>query len=143
MRNRDEQISAADPEKEKAISRLYELLALQKKVEQEFGNNDYNVFIFGSYLNTSFVEGKSDIDIAVYTENFNLYKRLALYLETYFEQKGVHSDIFYIDITMKAPIYCAPLKSKVQFTDYFPPELIHFQQECQKELADIKGRMSE
>ena len=119
-------ISADDLAKKKATLRLCELLALQKKVEHQFGGDDYNVFVFGSYLTTSFVERKSDIDIAVYTENFGLYKRLALYLEEYFAQKGVCSDIFYIDTTMEAPIYCVPLKSKVQFTDYFPDKLVVF-----------------
>ena len=38
--------------KEKTISRLYELLSLQKKVENRFGCDDYNVFVFGSYLTT-------------------------------------------------------------------------------------------
>ena len=70
-------ISADDLAKKKATLRLCELLALQKKVEHQFGGDDYNVFVFGSYLTTSFVERKSDIDIAVYTENFGLYKRLA------------------------------------------------------------------
>lgn len=129
--------------KEKTISRLYELLSLQKKVENRFGCDDYNVFVFGSYLTTGFIDGKSDVDIAVYTENFVLYKRLALYLEDYFNQKGIRSDIFYIDTTMEAPIYCAPLKSKVQFTDYFPEKLVDFQDRCQKKLEKIKGLMDE
>lgn len=51
------QTSTDNQAKEKAISRLYELLALQKKVEQEFGKDSYNVFVFRSYLNTGFVEG--------------------------------------------------------------------------------------
>jgi predicted nucleotidyltransferase len=133
-------VSADDMAKEKAVLRLYELLALQKKVEQQFGSDDYNVFVFGSYLTTRFVEGKSDIDIAVYTENFGLYKRLALYLEEYFAYKGVCSDIFYIDTTMEAPIYCVPLKSKVQFTDYFPDKLVDFCQACERRLEEIKGK---
>lgn len=135
------QLSIARMEKEKAMKRLYELLELQKKIEQQFGDAGYNVFVFGSYLTTSFVEGKSDIDIAIYTEDFSLYQNLALYLEEHFNQKGMDSDIFYIDTTMESPIYCAPLKSKVQFTDYFPEELADFQKRCQKKLEGIKERM--
>ena len=120
------QIIADHSPKEKAVARLYELLALQKKLERQFGSEDYNIFVFGSYLTTKFVEGKSDIDIAVYTENFSLYKKLALYLEEYFCQRGVKSDIFYIDTTMVAPVYCAPLKSEVQLTDYYPEKLVNF-----------------
>lgn len=60
----------------------------------QFGNDNYNVFVFGSYLTAQYIEGKSDIDIAVYTEDFNLYKRLSLYLEEYFAAKGIDSDFF-------------------------------------------------
>ena len=127
-----------DARKEKAIERLYELLDLQKNVEIEFGTSEYNVFIFGSYLTTSFEEGKSDIDIAIYSEDFNLYKRLSCYLEEYFNGKGIDSDIFYVDTTMPAPIYCAPLSSKVQFTDYYPQKLVEFQKECQFKLDHAK-----
>ncbi len=136
------QIIADHSPKEKAVARLYELLALQKKLERQFGSEDYNIFVFGSYLTTKFVEGKSDIDIAVYTENFSLYKKLALYLEEYFCQRGVKSDIFYIDTTMVAPVYCAPLKSEVQLTDYYPEKLVNFHYKCQKKLEEIKGRMT-
>lgn len=128
-------------DEENAIARLYELLNLQKDVEEKFGSNGYNVFVFGSYLTTSYVEGKSDIDIAIYSEDFNLYKRISLYLETYFRNKGVASDIFYIDVSMQAPIYCAPLRSKVQFTDYYPKKLEEFYQGCQKKLEENRARV--
>ncbi len=127
--------------KEKATARLYELLNLQKEIAKQFGDNGYNIFVFGSYLTTKFVDGESDIDIAIYTENFGLYKRLSLYLEEYFNQKGIASDIFFIDTTMEAPIYCAPLKSKVQFTEYFPEKLVNFQSACQRKLDETKARM--
>ncbi|GFI02779.1 hypothetical protein AALA79_08695 [Lachnospiraceae bacterium 64-25] len=32
---------------QKAIKRLYRLLDLQKEVEMQFGEEDYNVFVFG------------------------------------------------------------------------------------------------
>lgn len=127
----------------KAIARLQELLTLQKNVEHHFGDKDYNVFVFGSYPTVNYIEGKSDVDIAIYTENFNLYKRLSLYLEEYFYRKGIDSDIFYIDTSMEAPIYCAPLESKIQFTDYFPEKLAKFQKACQNRLEETKARMSE
>ncbi len=128
-------------EEEKAIARLYKLLDLQKRVESEFGDNGYNIFIFGSYLTTRYVEGESDIDIAIYAEDFDLYKRIALFLEQYFSDNDIESDIFYIDISMEAPIYCAPLKSKVQFTDYFPQKLVDFHKRCQVKLEENRVRV--
>lgn len=131
-----------DNKKEKAKARLYDLLDLQRQVEIEFGISEYNVFVFGSYLTTGYEEGKSDIDIAIYSEDFNLYKRISCYLEAYFAGKGIDSDIFYVDTTMTAPIYCAPLNSKVQFTDYYPQKLVDFKQECQEILEENKARVA-
>ena len=84
------------------------------------------------------MEGQSDIDIAIYTEDFDLYKRISMYLEEYFAEKGIECDIFYIDLTMEAPVYCAPLKSELQFTDYYPKKLVEFRESCQHKLEEIK-----
>ena len=111
--------------REKTIARLYELLELQEKVEKRFGIDGYNVFVFGSYVTIHYVEGKSD-------------KRISMYLEEYFAEKGIESDIFYIDLTMEAPVYCAPLKSELQFTDYYPKKLVEFRENCQHKLEEIK-----
>lgn len=127
--------------REKTMERLYGLLALQKEVERQFGDTGYNVFAFGSYLTTKYKEGQSDIDIAIYSEDFKLYKKLSWYLEEYFNQRGVESDIFYIDLSMEAPIYCAPLNAKVQFTDYYPERLVDFERSCQKKLKEAKERL--
>lgn len=116
---------------EKAIARLYDLLDLQKEIEIKFGTTGYNIFVFGSYLTTRYVEGESDIDIAIYSEEFGVYLKISAFLEEYFNDKGIESDIFYIDISMEAPIYCAPLKSQVQFTDYYPEKLTKFYDACQ------------
>lgn len=86
------------------------------------------------------MEGQSDIDIAIYTEDFDLYKRISVYLEDYFAEKRIESDIFYIDLTMEAPVYCAPLKSKVQFTDYYPEKLVGFGERCQHKLEPLKEK---
>ncbi len=127
--------------KDQAMKRLRGLLELQKEIEERFGESDYNIFVFGSYLTTHYQEGKSDIDLAIYTENFELYKKLAFYLEEYFNAIGVKSDIFYIDLTIEATIYCAPLKSKVQFTEFYPQKLHNFYEACQHKLEETKARM--
>lgn len=92
------------------MERLYGLLELQKKAEEQFGDSGYNVFVFGSYLTTRYVKGQSDI--------------------------------FFIDITMEAPIYCAPLNSQVQFTDYYPEKLLKFEQLCRQKPEDARKRIA-
>lgn len=39
---------------------------------------------------------------------------------------------------MQAPIYCAALKSKVQFTYYYPEKLVEFYKVCQIKLDENK-----
>ena len=127
--------------REQAMKRLYGLLELQKDLEQSFDPNQYNIFVFGSYITVNYIEGVSDIDVAVYTEDFDLYKKISLYIEEYFEKRQVKSDIFYIDINMAAPVYTAPLNSKVQLTGFYPPCLEEFRRACQKVLDQTKMRM--
>ena len=64
------------------------------------------------------------------------------YLEEYFKEKGIPSDIFYVDLNIEAPIYCAPLNSQIQFTDYYPQKLVDFRQKCQRRLDEIKERIA-
>lgn len=128
--------------KAQAMDRLYGLLELQKDMERQFGEDGYNVFVFGSYLTTRYAEGKSDIDIAIYTEDFDLYKRLSEYMEEHFDKQGIASDIFYIDLAMEAPVYCAPLRSKVQFTDYYPEKLADFEKRCRCKLDEEKAKVA-
>lgn len=127
-----------EEKRKKTVERLYKLLDLQKNLENEFGDKDYNVFIFGSYLTVEYQEGVSDIDIAIYTCDFNLYKKIAIYINNYFNEQNIPSDIFYIDINMIAPIYLAPLKSEVHLTDYFPKTLQNFVEQCEEHLKTIK-----
>ena len=94
---------------------------------------------FGSYITTRYEDGKSDIYIAIYADDFELYLQISTYVEEYFNQKGIESDIFYIDMNMEAPFYCAPLNSQIQFTDYYPQKLAAFKKNCQNRLDEING----
>lgn len=120
-------------------ARLHELLKLQKELSLQYGEADYNVFIFGSYPTMNYKEGESDIDIAIYSPDFKKYLKISCYLEQYFKDKGVDSDIFYIDTTSVSPFYCAPLNAKIQFTEYYPEELVTFENLCRREL--MRNRM--
>ncbi len=130
-----------EKEKAEALKRIEDLLNLQSKLFSEFGEDKYNVFIFGSYPTTGYNEQTSDVDVAVYTQDFELYKRIAAEIELYFWEKGVESDIFYIDLTIPAPFFVAPLKAQIQFTDYYPQELIDFKHVCEEQLRQIKEKI--
>lgn len=129
--------------KQETIARLHGLMDLQNAMELEFGNENYNIFVFGSYVTNQYKPGVSDIDIAIYTPDFRLYKRLACYLEKYFNLKNVKNDIFYIDTQLEAPVFLSALESKIQFTDYYPEELNLFSQTCRKKLESENRRILE
>ncbi len=120
-----------------AKDRLRDLIVLQKDLEFDFPEKEYNVFVFGSYSTIRY-NNESDVDIAVYTKDLELYKKISIIIEDFFRNRGIPLDLFYIDINLPAPIYLAPLRAQIQFTDYFPAELKEFEKECERELAKIK-----
>ncbi len=128
--------------KKKAVERIRDLIPLQKELFARFGEQNYNVFVFGSYPTIRYIEGKSDVDIAVYTADITLYANIAVVIEDYFFQRNISVDIFFIDTSITAPIYVAPLKAEIQFTEYYPSELVEFERRCAEELSQIKMRMA-
>lgn len=111
-------------------NRLNFIQKFQNELIQQFGDQYYNVFLFGSFLTDRYEPGKSDIDFAIYTKDFDLYLKIYVYIENYFNIFHIEQDIFYIDTTIIDPFYIAPLSSVLQFTSYYPEELKEFYQKC-------------
>ncbi len=116
-------------------NRLQIIKELQRELVCKYGADDYNVFLFGSFLTERFVDGKSDVDIAVYTKDLTRYTKIACTIEEFFDKRKIKSDIFYINTDIVEPVYCAPLQSIVRFTDYYPKELNVFLEKCIQKTA--------
>ncbi len=127
-----------EEKKEAALKRIHDLISLQKLLCGSFSESEFNVFVFGSYPTIRYIPGESDADIAVYTNNLETYKKIALVIEEFFEERDISLDLFFIDISNPAPFFLAPLHAQIQLTDYYPNELKSFEQQCAKELANIK-----
>ena len=125
-----------------AKARIRGLIDLQKRLQSLYGENNYNVFVFGSYPTVKYDETKSDVDIAVYTPDIELYKKIALEIEEFFSKKDISTDLFFIDLSFPAPIYLAPLHAQIQFTDYYPQELKTFESKCNDALKKINEKMA-
>ena len=132
----------ADERKIAALERIKGLLVLQKKLSSTFPEDTYNVFVFGSYPTVRYEKGLSDVDIAVYAESVDIYMKISVIIEEFFEDKGIPLDLFFIDVRNPAPIYLAPLHSQICFTDYYPEELNRFEQKCEAVLAQVKRGMA-
>ena len=125
-----------------AIKRIRELLILQNELKSAFPENEYNVFVFGSYPTVRFSKDKSDVDIAVYADSLEMYKKMSVIIENFFEEKNIPVDLFFIDINTPAPFFLAPLRAQIQFTDYYPEKLRKFEEKCLNELTRIKRSMA-
>ena len=125
-----------------AIKRIRELLVLQNELSSSFPESEYNVFVFGSYPTVRFSKDKSDVDIAVYADSLDLYKRISVVIESFFEDRNIPVDLFFIDTNTPAPFFLAPLRAQIQFTDYFPAKLKDFEKQCADELSKIKRSMA-
>ena len=129
---------AVEDKKIAARERIKDLIVLQRELRSMFSEDKYNVFVFGSYPTVRFEYGKSDVDIAVYADSLDLYKGIGVKIEEFFEDRGINVDLFFIDISVPAPVFLAPLHAQIQFTDYYPDKLREFEAECEKELIKIK-----
>lgn len=100
-----------------------ELLKLfQRELLKEFPQEDYNIFIFGSYITNKFVSGESDIDIIVYCEDQEKQNNIAVFTKEFFGNHNLQSDVLQYFFSMNAPIYALILES-IRLTDYFPKKL--------------------
>lgn len=118
------------------LNRLNIIQKLQEELIIKFGQEDYNIFLFGSFLTERFETGNSDVDFAVYTKNTSKYIEIADCVLDFFKVYKIEVDIFYIDINYPAPVYCAPLSSKIQFTNYYPKKLKKFYEQCKEQYED-------
>ncbi len=120
---------------DKHKERLLKLLDLQKLLSKQYDENTYNVFIFGSFITRSFVDGESDVDVAIYTQDVSDYFEIATVIKDFFDGLGVEQDIFYVDTSMVVPLYSVPLNSPIMLTDYYPDDLKEYKCRCDKALT--------
>lgn len=88
--------------------------------------HEYNVIIFGSFLSEEYSQG-SDIDIAVFSLNSILMRKLYWFTVEYFERLNIDCDV--IEIRLSDSQYIAVnaiLDHKYEITDYVPEELIKY-----------------
>ncbi len=101
-----------------------ELLAdFQMKLLHQFGENDYNVFVFGSYIREDFTPGESDIDLIVYCNKIIKRMDIVDYCRDYFYQQGLPCDVLEYYYYEYEYVYAIGILNSVPLTDYFPKQL--------------------
>lgn len=100
------------------------LIELQDELVNKYDPEKFNVFIFGSYITTSFNE-ESDIDLSIYTAgNNDLFWKLKETIESFFTAVDLpvhalwlepHEFLRHIDLEV--------LKANCYLTNFYPMEL--------------------
>lgn len=118
-------------------NRLSLLLELQNLLIKKYGENDYNIFVFGSFLTLSYQSGKSDIDLAVYADSFQKYVDISVDIENFFNKYNIPFDLFFIDLRYPSSVYYSALSTKYWLTDYYPERLEIFKDKCKEKVDEI------
>ena len=82
---------------------------LKSKIEHEFTDNNYQVFVFGSFLTEEYTPDKSDIDIGIYCESIALAIDMKHFIEEELNKIKLDNDIIIMELTdnsyMNIPIF--------------------------------------
>lgn len=82
---------------------------LKKEIKRHFPQNNYQIWIFGSFLTNDFVTDKSDIDMGVYSSDVAVTIDIIEYLKEYLDENGIEHDIIPIRLEdtcyMNIPIF--------------------------------------
>ncbi len=99
------------------------LIRFQKELLEKFPDEDYNVFVFGSYVREDFNPEQSDIDMIVYCNDFMKRTDIVQFSEKFFQSRGWETDILEYYFIPEAYIYVVGIMNAIQMTDYYPQEL--------------------
>ena len=84
---------------ETLIDRRNYVEELKRKIEQKFTENNYQVFIFGSFLTEDYITNESDIDIGVYCESIAMAIEMKHFIEKELEDIQLKNDIIIMELT--------------------------------------------
>jgi len=95
----------------------------QKELLKQFPKEDYNVFVFGSFIRNDFHSERSDIDVVVYCEESDKQRAISDFSECFFTSKGIECDVLQYYYSEYATIFYVAIMTSLKMTDYFPKKL--------------------
>lgn len=122
------------------------LLKFCEKLQSQFTEENYNIFVFGSYVRNDFRPGDSDIDLVVYCPDDEKREKLAQFARDYFQNYGLDSDVLPYYFSPNATIFYPAILNGIKLTDYYPLQLQkelyllrkHYDAECKRKKAKEK-----
>lgn len=102
-------------------------IQMQIDVITKFGENNYNVFLFGSFLREDYDSETSDIDLALYSKDFVLLLDLRTFIERYLDERDIPYSIIQLNEDDDyAFVALDALWKNVSITDFFPESLLTY-----------------
>lgn len=92
----------------------------QSELLNRFSENDYNVFVFGSYTRKDFNPETSDIDMIVYCPNTLKRMDIAEFCNCFFKNEDLQADVLEYYYLPDAYIYAVGILNSIRLTDYYP-----------------------
>ena len=103
------------------------LIELKNAVVAKFPEENYNGFVFGSFIRDDYKPEESDLDLAVFSLEFDRELDVTYFIEDYLEERDIDSSIIEIDVKQYGAFaVIPPLRMNVSFTDYYPEELHNY-----------------
>lgn len=100
---------------------------MQSDLTARFGEDEYNVFLFGSFLREDYDPESSDIDLALYAKDFILLLDIRTFIENYLEERDIPYSIIQLNENDEyAFVALDALWKNVSVTDYFPESLLTY-----------------
>ena len=97
---------------------------LQDAIGEQFGFENYKVYVFGSFITEQYRDGESDIDIAVYSPQWELMREIVDFIHEYMERIKFPCDVILIDVSHRhAYVDLEPLLHGIAFTDFTTEDL--------------------
>lgn len=104
-------------------SRRLLLMKFQAELLEIFPAEDYNVFVFGSYIRNDFNSETSDIDLIVYSDNSIERGDIVEFCKKYFQELELPSDVLEYYYSRDAYIFAQGILNSIHLTDYYPDRL--------------------
>ena len=97
------------------------LIELKNAVVAKFPEENYNVFVFGSFIRDDYKPEESDLDLAVFSLEFDRELDVTYFIEDYLEERDIDSSIIEIDVKQYGAFaVIPPSRMNVTFTGYYP-----------------------
>lgn len=99
------------------------LVDFQAALVRRFPKEDYNIFVFGSYIRPDFDNENSDIDLVAYCKDDHRQMEVAEFAKAYFDAIGLANDIVCYFYSDSAYILPGAIMNAIRLTSYFPASL--------------------